>query len=212
LTIPHFSVEGKRLKAKILITLNKRFPENIYSELRLRGFVYIREYGWLIPTERIEEFEKITGSAIEIDEEDAKKLKILSREIKEPEVFVEEKGESPGEMSIIRDEAVYRVTLPSGMTYTIPSSIVKAYREMVEELRMKGIFKIKKKELVEMVLRKIGFSKFFSKDGSYFYWETFYGDRVTYHTHYYVPAKILESMGLIIVTKQDEIIIRRDSH
>jgi len=78
----------------------------------------------------------------------------------------------------------------------------------VEELKRRGVFRIKKKELVEMVLRKIGIKKFFSRDGSHFYWETFYGDRVTYHTHYYYPVKILESMGLIIISKQDEIIIK----
>lgn len=198
------------MKGKILIGFNKRFQESIYTELREKGFVYLRDYGWLIPVDRIEEFEKIAGAAILLEEEDIKKLRALSREVKEAEVFVEEKGESPGEMSIIRDEAVYKVTLPSGMTYTIPSSIVQAYKETIDELKKKDIVRIKKKELVEMVLRRMGFGKFFSRDGKFFYWETFYGDRVTYHTHYYVPVKILESMGLIIVTKQDEIIIRKD--
>jgi len=196
------------LKGRILISLNKRFPENIYYELRERGFVYLRDLGWLVPLEKVEEFERIAGTALSVDEEELRNLKLLSREVREQDIDVEEKGESLGEISIARDELNYMVKLPNGRTITIPNSIVQVYREAVEELRRRGVFRIKKKELVEMVLRKIGFKKFFSRDGSHFYWETFYGDRVTYHTHYYYPVKILESMGLIVISKQDEIIIK----
>lgn len=196
------------MKGKIFISLDRRFSQSIYAELRERGFVYIREYGWLIPINRVEEFEKIAGLAIPIDEGDLLKIESLVREVKEAEISVGEKGESRGEMEIAHDEAIYKVTLPSGMSYTVPVSIVQAYKDVIEELGKRGVSKLKKKELVEMVLRRIGFTKFFSRDGSYFYWETFYGDRTTYHTHYYIPAKILESMGLISLTKQDEVVIR----
>ncbi|MEM0020643.1 MAG: hypothetical protein QXT69_01325 [Fervidicoccaceae archaeon] len=197
------------MKATIVLAVNKRYSQAIYSELRRRRFIYLRDMGWLIPVERVKEFEEVTGTAIELDDNDISIVRSLQRSVEEAEVIIEEKGESSRNMEIAYDESVYRVTLPSGMKYTIPSSIVQAYREVVEELRKQGISRIKKKELVEIVLRKIGFSKFFSRDGSYFYWETFYGDRVSYHTHYYIPVKILESMGLIIVTKQDEVIIRK---
>lgn len=195
------------MKGKLYIAVNARYPLNVYQELKKRGFTFTPDTGWLIPIEKIRTFEEVVGSSIEVSEDELRRLSLLHKRIEEVEVEVSEKGYSSGDLEIISTGSIYRVTLPSGTSYDVPADIVNAYIEVIQQLRERKTREIKKRELVEMVLRKLNYSKFFSKDGKTFFWQAFYGDRVRYHTHYYIPAKILEKKGLIKISKGDEIFI-----
>ncbi len=188
------------IKAKLAIVLKKRFPPRVYRELVEKGFRHIGEE-WIVPYERKKEFESIIGAYINIEE-------IPKTNIRMIDAPTERKGTRLEPIEIIEGEGAYHVRLSGGKSpYTIPSVIVDTYYEVIKELRERGVRRIKKRELVEKALRKLGITRYFSKDGRRFFWEAFYGDRVAYHTHYYVPVKILDVKGVVRVTKQDDIII-----
>ncbi len=197
------------MKARIALLVEKWFPREVFLELVNRGFSKIGEKTWIVPVDRVEEFEKITGVTIEPSETDLARVSGSRRTLEVIKARVERKGSSQDNgFEIIRGEGVYHVIVPSqDRVFKIPAEIVDAYYDVVKELREKGVKRIKKRELVAEALKRIGYKKYFSRDGSRFYWEAFYGDRTRYHTHYYFPAKILEAKGLIKVTQQDEVII-----
>ncbi len=195
------------MKAPIAFIVKRRFPLPVYRELVEKGFEHKGDL-WLVPLKKINDFERITGLALEIELEDYRIITSLLGEPQTVEAKISRKGVSEEPLEIIEGEGVYHVKLSDGKSpFTIPVSIVDAYFEVIKELKANGVKRVKKRELVERALRKLNLRQYFTKDGSHFHWEAFYGDRVRYHTHYYVPAKILDAKGLIKVTKHDDVII-----
>ncbi len=64
------------MKTKMAVLVEKWFPWNIYVQLLEKGFKKIEEKTWIVPIDKIREFEKITGMNLT-------KQKILDRENEE---------------------------------------------------------------------------------------------------------------------------------
>lgn len=195
------------MKVKLALLVDRWFSREVFLQLIERGFSKIGEKTWVVPVERVREFEKITGLVIEASESDLARL--TSRVLREkPTVAMtaaKRKTEEKLEV-LVGSNGEYYVTLTtSGRVFTIPSEILGAYYEAVSELKARGVRKVKKRDLVALVMEKLGITSYFI--GRRFHWQAFYGDRTRYHTHYYVPAKLLEARGLIRVTQHDDILI-----
>jgi len=197
------------LKARLAFLVERWFSREIFMQLVEKGFSKIGEKTWVVPLERIKEFEKITGLTIEASEGDIEKLLNMGRSEKPvPVVAVTARKRKSGEKLevVVGTSGEYHVTLStSGRVFTIPSEILAAYYDVINGLKAKGMRVIKKRDLVAIVMERLGVTSYFT--GRRFHWEAFYGDRTRYHTHYYVPAKMLEAKGLIKVTQHDNILI-----
>jgi len=195
------------LKARLALLVERWFPREVFLELISRGFQKIGEKTWVVPVERVSEFQMITGLTLEPSETDLSALR-KEKNVEIVEAKVEKKTRGSNGFQVILGEGVYHVVVrEQGRAFKVPVEIVDAYYDALMEFKRKGVKRVKKRDLAAEALRRIGFTKYFSKDGTRFHWEAFYGDRVRYHTHYYFPVKILEARGLLRVTQQDEIVI-----
>ena len=172
-----------------------------------KGFSKIGDKTWVVPLDRIREFEKITGLTIEASESDIEKLVSKGQHEKPVKAITATKHKAGEKLEVLMGaNGEYYVTLStSGRVFTIPSEILAAYHDVISELKTKGVRRIKKRDLVALVMERLGITSYFI--GRRFHWQAFYGDRTRYHTHYYVPAKLLEAKGLIKVTQHDDILI-----
>ncbi len=198
------------MKARLALLVERWFPREVFMELRDRGFEKIGEKTWVVPVERLREFEKITGLVLEASKSEVSMLPTNGNGGREErvEARVEPKQKNGGELSYVLEGGEYHVTLSDGRrSFRVPVEIVETYRAVVHELRARGFVRVKKRDLVALVFERLGLEKYFRGPSRVFHWEAFYGDRTRYHTHYYVPVKILEAQGLLRVTQQDEVLI-----